>query len=184
MKGNLYYPEDEAEVAILDAAYQALITDMEIAAALENELKSVRSRVDQSITQGKDVLRGIARYCEAWDSSDEALGSVGWTRCRTPGPAKPMPVPSGLVMQPGSNPGQVRARWNAVPNRYFYDIQVFNSAGQPNPVPWDSVPSTQDIRVIQLFSGYPSGSFLTVRIRANGSKGAGPWCDPLTARVP
>ncbi len=46
------------------------------------------------------------------------------------------------------------------------------------------MPSTQDIRVIQLFSGYPSGSFLTVRIRANGSKGAGPWCDPLTARVP
>ena len=60
MKGNLYYAEDEAEVVILDAAYQALITDMEIAAGLENELKSVRSRVDQSITQGKDVLRGIA----------------------------------------------------------------------------------------------------------------------------
>ena len=140
--------------------------------------------MDQSITQGKDVLRGIARYCEAWDSSYEALGSVGWSRSRGPGPAKPMPVPSGLVMQPGSNPGQVRARWNAVPNRYFYDIQVCNSTSQPNPANWDNVPVIQDIRVVQVFSGYPSASFLTVRIRAHGSRGAGPWCDPLTARVP
>lgn len=87
-------------------------------------------------------------------------------------------------MLPGEIPLRCAVKANHLVICGCYDIQVFNSAGQPNPVPWDSVPSTQDIRVIQLFSGYPSGSFLTVRIRANGSKGAGPWCDPLTARVP
>ena len=30
----------------------------------------------------------------------------------------------------------------------------------------------------------PSGSFVSIRIRAVGAKGAGPWCDPITARVP
>jgi len=72
---------------------------MESAAALENELKSVRARVDQSITQGKDVR----------------------------------------AVHPG-HPGH---------------------------------PALQRLPLRQL----PHRG-----IRANGSKGSGPWCDPLTAR--
>ena len=34
------------------------------------------------------------------------------------------------------------------------------------------------------FKDLPSGSFISIRIRAVGAKGARPWCDPIVARVP
>ena len=62
--------------------------------------------------------------------------------------------------------------------------QALPASRAVGPITWEeSVTTIPSTRVTQDLSGFEPGSLVSVRIRAVGSKGPGPWCDALTARA-
>jgi hypothetical protein len=114
--------------------------------------------------------------------TDAALLSANGKLRRTPGPAQPVGTPARLLLENTPLPGEIRARWARVPNARYYEIQAETAEGSA-PVIWDTLPILSSVRASLSFTGRPVGSYLTVRARAVGSRGAGPWCDSITARV-
>jgi hypothetical protein len=53
----------------------------------------------------------------------------------------------------------------------------------PCPPPGRKFPPVPISRGQIDLTGYTAGSLVGLRVRAVGAKGAGPWCDSLTARV-
>ena len=69
-------------------------------------------------------MRQAGRDCEASDSSDEALSSVGWDLRRAPGLPQLLPAPFRIILRASAYPGRMLARWGRVKNFRFYEIEV------------------------------------------------------------
>ena len=80
--------------------------------------------------------------------------------------------------------GEVRARWRVVTNSRCYEVQSLLVTDASRPALGESSTAGVSPRANHTFKDLPSGSFVSIRIRAVGAKGAGPWCDPIVARVP
>jgi hypothetical protein len=68
-----------------------------------------------------------------------------------------------------------------VPNARYYEVRVDPVPGAPLTLP-ESVLLTSTRVQVDLPPVAP-GSLVTICVRAVGAKGAGPFCDALTARV-
>ena len=98
-------------------------------------------------------------------------------------PAVTLTAPVHLTAQPTGHTGELSARWSAVPNKRFYEVQAMPVGETPVSAAWDELPTHPISRRQIDLKGFTPGSLVSLRVRAVGAKGAGPWCDPLTARV-
>ncbi len=183
LKGNEYYGNLTEIVASLTASESDLLELLRTLAALEQQLKSTRAAVATAVLDGKEKLRAAAVACENTDRSREALLSAGWSLRRPAGPAATMTAPVHLTAQPTGLAGELNARWSAVPNRKFYEVQIIPVGEAALSTVWDELPTRPVSRRQIDFKGFIPGSLVSLRVRAVGAKGAGPWCDSLTARV-
>jgi hypothetical protein len=129
---NQYYENLTDIVAALTLSESSLLDLLDTLAALEQQVKAIRAALATAVLDAKEKLRAAAVACENTDRSDEALVSVGWSLRRGPGPAANMPPPTRLTAQPTGHTGELSARWSAVPNKRFYEVQA-------TPVEGDSV---------------------------------------------
>ena len=69
-------------------------------------------------------------------------------------------------------------------NAQFYEVKVWDSTTGENPdnIPWDTRPVTPTRPCSLLLKDRPVGSWLTVRVRAVGSKGPSPWTGAASVR--
>ncbi len=65
----------------------------------------------------------------------------------------------------------------------FYEMQAIAAAGAVDPADLDAVPPIPNGPAKYTFNGQPVGSYLTVRVRGNGSKGPSPWTETTTIRI-
>ena len=79
--------------------------------------------------------------------------------------------------------GQVQVRWSAVSNKQYYEVKAIVGGENPDPTLREALPILPEGRVTKVFSGLPVGSYLSVRVRAVGSKGPSPWTEAVTLRV-
>ena len=68
-------------------------------------------------------------------------------------------------------------------NLSFYEIQALPVEDFVTVASWETVPVLSWPRVQYVVEGFASGRLISVRVRAFGAKGPGPWTEPLTARV-
>ena len=155
--------------------------------ATEQQLKTLRAAYEVETQAVRDNLRSTAIACENSDRSDEALLSVGWTLRRPRTTGQPVAVPARLTLTPTSFPGQLLARWAPVAYARAYQAQAVALADPAAPaasVDWATdVPILSSFKASLLLEGYAPGTLVSVRVRAAGSRGPGPWSDALTARV-
>jgi hypothetical protein len=183
LNGNEYYTDLTAIVAALTASESTLLDLLDTLASLEQQVKTIRAALATAMLDGKEKLRAAAVACENTDRSDEALVSVGWPLRRSPGPAATMPPPTRLTARSTGFTGELSARWSAVPDKRFYEVQATPVDGDAVSTAWEEIPSRPISRGQIDLTGYTPGSLVGIRVRAVGAKGAGPWCDPITARV-
>jgi len=77
-------------------------------------------------------------------------------RCAPAGPAWPMPV--------------------------FYEVKAATTGENPDPSIWDTLPTVPSTQAQMVFSDYPVGSWISVRMRAIGAKGPSPWSEAAVIR--
>ena len=113
------------------------------------------------------------------------LVSVCWTLRRIAGRPRPVPTPTQINVRNTSCEGQAEARWTRVVSVQCYIVKAFTSATSDSPenIPWDSLPVIPGPPYLYIFPDKPVGSYLTVRVRAVGSKGPSPWTENATVRV-
>ena len=184
LKGNEYYGNLTGIVAALTASESGLLELLRTLAALEQQIKSTRAAVATAVLDGKEQLRAAAVACENTDRNREALLSAGWSLRRPAGPAATMTAPVHLTAQANGYTGELSARWSAVPNKKFYEVQIIPAGEASVSTVWDELPTHPSSRRQIDLKGFTPGSLVSLRVRAAGAKGAGPWCDSLTARVP
>ena len=56
-------------------------------------------------------------------------------------PAAAMSAPVHLTAEPTSNAGELSARWSAVPNRKFYEVQIIPVGEAAVSTVWDELPT-------------------------------------------
>lgn len=183
LNGNRYYADLTAIVTSLTASEDTLLDLLDAVTTLEQQLKTIRAAVATELLNGKEKLRAAAVACENTDRSDEAPVSAGWSLRRPAGPAATMPVPLRLTAQANGYTGELSARWAAVPNKKFYQVQATLLDGSASAAVSDDLPSLPVSRSKIELIGFVPGSLVGIRVRAVGAKGVGPWCDPITARV-
>jgi hypothetical protein len=186
LNGNVYYPDLTGQVTALTAAENGMLALMDTLSSLEQQVKTIRAALDTEVINTKDILRAAATACENTDRSDEALLSVGWSLRRGPSPVKTMAAPTGLTVSATAFTGTVNARWARQSTARFYEVQAMAlpTANAASPLVWaGELPSIPSTRANLDLPGYQPGALVSVRVRAVGAKGPGPWCDALTARA-
>ena len=68
-------------------------------------------------------------------------------------------------------------------NARFYEIKAATTGENPDPSIWDTLPTVPSTQAQMVFSGYPVGSWISVRMRAIGAKGPSPWSNATAALV-
>ena len=114
---------------------------------------------------------------------DEARLSVGWPLRRIPGPPQPMTVPARLIGEASRFTGQLNLKWGRVANCRYYELQTIPMALLVNDDAWTGRPPQSCPRANHILDTYPSGTMVTIRVRACGAKGPGPWSESINARV-
>ncbi len=109
------------------------------------------------------------------------LVAGGWDLRRPPGPPQEMTAPAGPGILQNSIAGESTGRWSGVANARYYELMAAPVAGAAltidEPVTITSTRTRCPLPVV------PPGSLLPICVRAVGSRGTGPFCDPLTVRV-
>ena len=183
LKRNLNYPDFENWEAILLATEGALVGSINDVTTAEQIAKAARSARDLEVLNAENIMRNIALACEAVDRREEALLSAGWELRRTPGGPKPLPAPTRLAMKNLPYEGKVEVRWSSVANKRYYEVQAMVGGENPDPNLWETLPLVPEGRVTKVFSDLAVGSYLSVRVRAIGSRGPSPWTEITTVRV-
>ena len=167
--------------ADVDAASNALRQQLAELADLERGLKEFRLSLEPWAVTYAAVLNRAAVACENADSTPATLVSGGWDLRRPAGPPQEMPAPAGLGILQSNIAGESTSRWSRVANARYYELMVAPVAGAAltiaEPVTITSTRTRCPLPVV------PPGSQLTICVRAVGSRGTGPFCDPLTVRV-
>jgi hypothetical protein len=148
---------------------------------LEIQLREARVTESQWMGACGSVLQRAAIACENEDSDPATLLNAGWTLRKGRSPAQVMPAPAGLRLKQTTFAGQGFARWGSVANARYYEARVDPVPGAPLTLP-ESVLLTSTRVQVDLPEVAP-GSLVTICVRVVGAKGAGPFCDALTARV-
>ncbi len=181
---NAYYTAMALSIEALRAKEKELISLIDSRNLLDQQSRSLSAVLEAELIATSDLIRNTARTCESADSSDEALLSAGWGLRRAPTPPQVLPAPIQLRVEKTPFSGEVRARWRVVTNSRCYEVQSLPVTDASRPALWESSTAGVSPRANHTFKDLPSGSFVSIRIRAVGAKGAGPWCDPIVARVP
>ena len=179
----MYYPGFTAEVGLLAGSETGLAALLDTLASLEQQRKTIRAALDTEIAGAQNNLRSVGLSCENYDRNDEALVSAGWSLRRTRGPAQPVGAPTRLVGEPSAFAGQLRLRWGRIANSRYYELQTIPTEDLIDASSWDAVPIIACPRTQYELMGYASGRLVSIRVRAYGSRGAGPWCESLNARI-
>lgn len=183
MTGNMYYPNDEAQVELLSVAESDVFNLLEAINSLEQQRKALRAGLDTAVANAQGTLRNVAVYCENENRTEEALLSAGWNVRRARSASQPVTMPTRFTAEPSAFAGQVNIRWKSVTNARFYELQYMPLEDFINDEVWAAVPIQSWPRVNYSITGHVSGRLLAVRVRAFGAKGPGPWAEPITARV-
>ncbi|MES2469510.1 MAG: fibronectin type III domain-containing protein [Verrucomicrobiota bacterium] len=183
LKGNLNYPDFENWEAVLLATEGALVGSMDDVTTAEQAAKAARSARDLEVLNAETNLRNVAIACEAVDRREEALLSAGWELRRAGGGPKPLPAPVRIAAKNLPYEGQVEVRWSSITNKKYYEVQAITGGPDPADNLWETLPVVPEGRVNKVFHGLPVGSYLSVRVRAVGSRGPSPWTEIATIRV-
>ncbi len=165
----------------VNAAATALGQQLTQLGNLERDLREFRLTLSQWTVTYASVLNRAATACEAADSTPATLISGGWQLRRTPGPAQPVPAPKDLGILQTAFAGQGTGRWSRVPNARYYELMAAPVPGAALTI--DAPVIIKSTRTRCPLPLVPPGTQLTICVRAIGSKGDGPFCDPLTVRV-
>jgi len=79
--------------------------------------------------------------------------------------------------------GQLNLKWGRVANCRYYEFQTISMEMLVDESSWATRPVTSCPRTTYTLEAYPSGTMIAIRVRAFGSKGAGPWCESINPRV-
>lgn len=186
LTSSIYYPEFPAQIkTAISTSREALQAALSNLATAEAYARTLRAALEIETNHGRQVLRTAAAACESIDRTDEALVSVGWSLRRIAGRPRPVLAPSQINVKNTAYEGGAEARWTRIGNAQFYEVKAFTSTAGDNPenIPWESLPVIPVRPVSLLFRNQPAGSYLTVRVRAVGSKGPSPWTETATVRV-
>jgi hypothetical protein len=183
LTGNMYYPGFTTEIGLLGGSETGLSALLSTLASLEQQRKTIRAALDTEIAGAQNNLRSVGLACENYDRTDEALVSAGWTLRRMPGPAQPVSTPTRLVGEPSAFAGQLRLRWGRVANSRYHELQSIPTEDLIDNDSWNAVPIVACPRTQFDLTGYASGRLVSIRVRAYGSRGAGPWCASLNTRI-
>ena len=174
---TIYYPDFPAQIrTAVTTSKEALHSAMQEVAAAEAALRTARAALEIKLNNNRNTLRTSASCCESIDRTDEALVSVGWTLRRTSGRPRPVAAPVSLGLKNTPYEGEAHAYWSRVDNAQFYEVKAWDSITGENPdnIPWDTLPVTPTRPCSLLLKDRLVGSWLTVRVRAVGSKGPSP----------
>lgn len=181
-----YYPNFPAQIkTAVTTGKEAVLAAINNVAAAEAHLRTLRAALEIEAANGRNALRTAAAACESIDRTDEAIVSVGWTLRRTAGRPRPVDAPAQLSLKNTAFEGEAEARWSRISNVQFYEVKAFTSptGGNPDNIPWDTLPVIPVRPASLLLKDRPVGSYLTVRVRAVGAKGPSPWTETATVRV-
>ena len=183
LTGNVYYPGFTSELALITGSENGVGALLETLASLEQQRKAYRAALDTEIATAQNNLRSVGLACENYDRTDEALVSVGWSLRRIPGPPQPVTAPARLVAESSSFSGQLNLKWGRVANSRYYEFQTIPLELLVDNSSWNGISPVSWPRTTYALDTYPSGAMISIRVRAFGSKGPGPWSESINARV-
>lgn len=181
MTGNANFPTPNPSLATLG-------TDNTTAKAKITAQKNAQLAAKQATTDrdaAMDVLANdlnlLAAYVENASGGDPVkIRSAGMDIKADRTPLGELDLVVIISITVGTNPGEVRLKWQPVNKAKSYQVQY--CADPITDAGWkDATPST-DRRT--LLSGLTSGTKIWVRVRAIARDNVGPWSDPATIIVP
>ncbi len=149
-------------------------------AVLNNGGKQDRLIQAVAVKTVKSNIKILAGYVQAISGGDPVkIASVGFGTRKVPQPPEPMPAPPNVRLVFTSMPGELKALWGGVKDKRIYQLQSTDA----DPVVegnWKALTMTS--RNTYLLTGLTSHLPYSVRVRAVGSLGVGPWSDIATAK--
>ena len=135
---------------------------------------AARAALEAALTQRARNIEGMTGVTEA------IVVSAGMT-VKSAKSAATIPVQvANLVVTTGDNQGELDAMWNRVDGARAYEIQI--GVEPIMGTNWQNKPSVTKSKT--TLTGLPSGAKISVRVRAIGSAGPGPWSETATRMVP
>jgi len=112
--------------------------------------------------------------------------STGYKAKDTKGtPTGPLPAVTGVLLDYGDSAGELKIKWDAMPDAQNFSVQVYTDALNPNTSIVKEYVKPKIGKKETILDSLPSGTIVFARVRANGgSTGTGPWSDPAEKRVP
>jgi len=149
-------------------------------AVLNNGGKQDRLAQSAAVKQVKSNIKILAGYVQAISGGDPVkIASVGFATRKVPEPPEPMPAPPNLRLLITKLPGELKAIWGGVKDKRIYQLE-FTGADPLVPENWEPLAMTS--RNSYLLTGLISHKPYSVRVRAVGTLGVGPWSDPATTK--
>lgn len=128
----------------------------------------------------KGNIKVLAGYVQATSGGDPILiASAGFGTRKVPQPPSPMPPPPNLRLVITGMPGELKARWGGVKGKRIYELEICE-ADPLVPENWGPLLMTSQNN--HLITGLISHKPYSVRVRAIGALGAGPWSDAATTK--
>lgn len=149
-------------------------------AVLNNGGKQDRLAQAAAVKKVKSNIKILAGYVQATSAGDPVkIASAGFATRKVPQPPVPMPAPGNVRLQITRMAGELKAIWGGVPDKHIYELQL--NGGDPLvEESWDTTLLLGDNQ--HLFTGLTSHRPYSVRVRAIGSLGVGPWSDVATTK--
>ena len=151
-----------------------------IAGVSQNGGKQDRLVLAAALRLVKDDIKILAGYVQAESGGDPIkIARAAFGTRKEPKPPAPMPAPANLRLVITTLPGQLKARWGGVKDKRIYEGQ--GNDGDPL-VEANWKPLVMSSRNFFLITGLVSHAPYSVRVRAVGALGIGPWSDVATTK--
>lgn len=178
LTGNADFATPVPTLLVLQADRDALAAAN--VAVLNNGGKQDRLVQAAAVKKVKADIKVLAGYVQAVSGGDPVkIASVGFATRNVPQPPEPMPAPPNLRLGITKMTGELKAIWGGVKDKRIYELELC-SADPLVPENWG--PLTMTSRNTFLLTALTSHKAYSVRVRAIGSLGVGPWSDTATAK--
>ena len=172
LTGNAAFPNPNPTLAAIDAARQAFVAKMDLAAGGG---KLATAQLGDARAELIRLLRELALDLQRTSGGDRTkLVSTGYPLCKERNTIGPLPPPSGLRLSRGGNTGQLIARCRSDRNARAWQ---WHYATAQTPTTWIDVGTTT--RSHTVLNGLVPGTQYIVQGRVVGPHGASDWCDAV-----
>ena len=149
--------------------------------------KADTSYKKQKRTELENLLTLQAQHCARIADGNLSLYlTTGYEAKNTKGnPLGHLPAVTGLTLYYGDNPGEIKAKWNSMPDALNFTVWIYSDINNPDGSMMKEFIIGKLRKKKTTLSGLPSGQIVFVRARANGGNaGNGAWSDVSEKRVP